>query len=88
MIIILSHGCTDNERYSLIDYIEKHDLQVTVIDKPPSYMLYITGDINNIDHDKLALMPGVEKIVRISEPYSKANRKLHPANSIVKFGNC
>lgn len=43
----------------------------------------MVGDVESVDQDKLRMMNGVEKILRVSEPYKLANRKFHPEDGQV-----
>ena len=45
------------------------------------------GNAAGIDQEKIALLPGVERVMRVTEPYKKANRKYHPDDTIIDLGN-
>lgn len=44
----------------------------------------LIGDTSNIDMGKLELNENVERVMRVSEPYKKANRHFHSENTIVE----
>ena len=43
----------------------------------------VIGDITRIDSDELLAYSYVEKVMNVTEPYKKANRLFHPADTIV-----
>ena len=43
------------------------------------------GDARGIDAQKMAALPGVERVMRVSEPYKKVNRKYHPDDTVVEL---
>ena len=45
------------------------------------------GNAEGIDQEKVALLPGVERVMRVTEPYKKANRKYHPDDTAIDLGN-
>ena len=50
-------------------------------------ILGIVGDTSNVDMKVLEANENVERVMRVSEPYKKANRKFHPDPTIVKVGD-
>ncbi len=44
----------------------------------------LVGDTTRVDMDLIRSMDIVENVKRISEPYKKANRKFHPADTVVR----
>ena len=44
------------------------------------------GDAARIDQELLEQLPGVERVMRVTEPYKKANRKYHPDDTVVPLG--
>ena len=43
----------------------------------------LVGDTTAVDMDKISINPHVERVMRVQEPYKKANRKFHPEDSVV-----
>lgn len=46
----------------------------------------LVGDTSNIEIETLELEEAVEKVMKVQEPYKRANRKFHPENTIIKVG--
>jgi 3-deoxy-7-phosphoheptulonate synthase len=49
-------------------------------------ILGLVGDTTSLDMGKLTLDPNVERVMRVQEPYKKANRKFHPDDTVVDVG--
>ena len=49
-------------------------------------ILGLVGDTISLDIDKISMEPHVERVMRVQEPYKKANRKFHPEDTIVRAG--
>ena len=45
------------------------------------------GNAANVDQERLGLLPGVDRVMRVSEPYKKANRKYHPDDTVISLPN-
>ena len=50
-------------------------------------ILGLVGDTTAVDMDKISINPHVERVMRVQEPYKKANRKFHPEDTVVSVGN-
>ncbi len=49
-------------------------------------ILGLIGDTSALDMGKLSTLPHVERVMRVQEPYKKANRKFHPEDTVVSVG--
>ena len=49
-------------------------------------ILGLVGDTTHLDLHKMEMEPDVERVMRVQEPYKKANRKFHPEDSVVDVG--
>ena len=46
-------------------------------------ILGLVGDTVSLDEDEIMLNEHVERVMRVQEPYKKANRKFHPEDTVV-----
>ena len=67
--------------------MEAGGVQVMVSKGAETTILGAEGNAAGIDQEKIALLPGVERVMRVTEPYKKANRKYHPDDTIIDLGN-
>ena len=58
-------------------------LRVTISHGKQMCVIGVIGDITRIDSDELLAYSYVEKVMNVTEPYKKANRLFHPADTIV-----
>ncbi|MGI6449946.1 MAG: 3-deoxy-7-phosphoheptulonate synthase [Desulfitobacteriia bacterium] len=47
----------------------------------------LVGNTSAVDADRLRALDGVEKVIRVQEPYKIANRLFHPEDTVVKIGD-
>ncbi|HIR90696.1 MAG TPA: 3-deoxy-7-phosphoheptulonate synthase [Candidatus Limicola stercorigallinarum] len=87
MIAILRNTASDQAVNHLISWIEKKGLQTHVSRGENEIVIGLVGDTTKIDPFLLESMDIVERVQRVSEPFKKANRKFHPADSVIDFGN-
>jgi 3-deoxy-7-phosphoheptulonate synthase len=83
MIIVLNDRISDEEVKSLKNYIIKTGARIHESEGAEKKILGIIGDKRDLDQMALEAFPGVEKVIRILEPYKLTSRKFHPLNTIV-----
>ena len=86
MVIVLKNSCTTEQMQEAILAMEKGGVKVMVSKGAETTILGAEGNSANLDEEFLSQLPGVERVMRVSEPYKKANRKYHPDDSIVDIG--
>ncbi len=87
MIVIMKQGARQEDVQSLVGRLENKGMQVQINAGTECTVLGVLGDTASLDSDSLSLSEGVERIMRVSEPYKKSNRKFHPEDTIVNVGN-
>lgn len=87
MIAVLKHGTTQEQREHLLSWLENMGLEVHVSEGKEITILGLVGDTSRVDMDLLSSLDIVESVKRVSEPFKKANRKFHPADSVISIGN-
>ncbi len=88
MIIVMKQGATRQE----IDYVANIITAKGGITVNPMYgsdltILGLIGDTSRLDPAQLESFRCVERIMKVAEPFKKANRMFHPGPSEVKIGN-
>lgn len=87
MIIVLKQGTTQKEIDTLTDAVVAHGVSVSPIVGTEMTILGLTGDTSRIDPNQIESFRCVERIMKVAEPFKKANRMFHPAPSEVKIGD-
>ena len=83
MIIIMKPRTREENITELIDELVKKGMQVQRNNGVDCTVLGVLGDVASLDHEDFLMREGVERVMRVSEPYKKANRKFHPDNSVI-----
>ena len=83
MIAIIKQGVTDKQIENLTSWLEAQNLTVHLSKGEYTTIMGLVGDTSKVDIELLENLEIVEKVKRISEPFKSANRKFHPADTIV-----
>jgi len=86
MIAVLKNTATEQQITNLIAWFQKQGIKVNRSEGDYVTILGLIGDTTRIDIELLKGLDIIENVMRISEPYKKANRKFHPEDSIVEIG--
>ena len=87
MIAILRKNASDEAVSSIVSWIEGKGLTAHVSRGSNETVIGLVGDTTKIDPFLLESMDVVQRVQRVSEPFKKANRKFHPEDTVVEFGN-
>ena len=86
MIIILKNGAEQNKISELKERLLSMGLKLHESTGELTQLIGLVGDTSHIDMDDLAALSIVDAVRRVSEPYKAANRKFHPADTVIKVG--
>jgi 3-deoxy-7-phosphoheptulonate synthase len=86
MVIILKPGASRQEISDLAKSMEDRGITVHYSKGSDLTILGLVGDTSSIDAAGLEANPAVERIVRVMEPYKKANRMFHPDDTLISIG--
>lgn len=87
MIVILKPRAPEAEVEKLLNYIKGEGLSVDVSKGVDHKLLGLVGDTQNMDISKLKSYQIVDEVLRVQEPYKKANRLFHPEDTVIEIGN-
>ncbi|TVP93016.1 3-deoxy-7-phosphoheptulonate synthase [Alkalibacterium sp.] len=87
MIIVLKQGTKAEDIRQLTERLETKGVAVSHFSDARRDFLGLIGDTSTLDEHHIQANKVVEQIVRVEEPYKKANRKFHPENSIIQIGD-
>ena len=83
MIISTKRGTPMAELDKIIHEFEGMGLSVTMIRGTDYNVFGLVGDTTILDEKRIRANPYVENVQRVSEPYKKANRLFHEADTVV-----
>ena len=86
MVVVMKPGFTLGQMETVKRAMEAGGVRVMVSEGTQTTILGAEGDAGGLDQEFLSQLPGVERVMRVSEPYKKANRKYHPDDSVIDMG--
>ena len=86
MIAVLKKTATKDQIESLKGWFENKGLKVNESQGEFCTVLGLIGDTTQVDIEMLMGLDIIETVTRVSEPFKKANRKLHPEDTVVDCG--
>ena len=87
MVVVMKPGTRQQDIDALVSKLKELDLDVGITNGVGCTILGLVGDTTAVDMDKISINPHVERVMRVQEPYKKANRKFHPEDTVVQVGN-
>ena len=78
MVVVMKPGTRQQDIDALVSRLKELDLDVGITNGVGCTILGLVGDTTVVDMDKISINPHVERVMRVQEPYKKANRKFHP----------
>ena len=83
MIVILKQNHDPRQLEELRSWLEEQNISINFSQGRHTSILGLIGDTAVIDSDLIESLDIVESVKRVQEPYKKANRKFHPADTVV-----
>ena len=87
MIIRLHTTATEAQIAELRQLLEATGVTLHPAHGEQQDIIGLIGDTSRVDLRTIESLPYVEKVMRIQEPFKKANRKFHPQDTVVTVGN-
>ena len=85
MIVVMKQQATQAQMDAAIQIMKEGGVKVMVSRGTEATVLGAEGNARNIDQERLSQLPGVERVMRVSEPFKMANRKYHPDDTVVEL---
>ena len=86
MIAVLKSGTTPEQTRHLVDWLKGMELDVHISQGKEVTILGLIGDTSRVDTELLSSLDIVDSVKRVSDPFKQANRKFHPADTVVEAG--
>ncbi|MGM9607123.1 MAG: 3-deoxy-7-phosphoheptulonate synthase [Oscillospiraceae bacterium] len=86
MVVVMKPGTEQREIDKLVAQFQLQGLTVGITHGVGCTILGLVGDTTAVDMDKISINEHVERVMRVQEPYKKANRKFHPEDTVVNVG--
>ncbi|WP_294400885.1 3-deoxy-7-phosphoheptulonate synthase [uncultured Clostridium sp.] len=86
MIIVMKSDAKEELR-KVKDLVESKGLLTNISKGESYYILGVIGDTSMIDSKKIQGLKGVDKVMKVQEPFKKANRLFKPEDTVVSVGS-
>ncbi|PRR83007.1 3-deoxy-7-phosphoheptulonate synthase [Clostridium vincentii] len=83
MIIIMNPKCGDRQIKKVIDLVESKGLLTNLSNGTTNCIIGCIGDTSVLDYNMLLRIDGVDKVLKVQEPFKKANILFKPEPSII-----
>jgi 3-deoxy-7-phosphoheptulonate synthase len=83
MIAVVKPGANEQQIDNLVSWFHSRNLKTNVSKGEFQTIIGLIGDTSQVDIDLLEGLEIVESVKRISEPFKRANRKFHPADTVI-----
>ncbi|MBE6072769.1 MAG: 3-deoxy-7-phosphoheptulonate synthase [Clostridium butyricum] len=83
MIVIMKPKATEDEVRKVKAIVEGKGLETNLSKGDTYFIIGIVGDTSVIDPKKLQVLKGVDRVMKVQEPYKKANRIFKPEDTVV-----
>ncbi|MCL2036910.1 MAG: 3-deoxy-7-phosphoheptulonate synthase [Oscillospiraceae bacterium] len=85
MITVIKPGATQQQIDGLLNWFHARGLKTNVSEGEFQTVIGLIGDVGRVDVDLVKGLEIVDSVKRISDPFKRANRKFHPADTIVEI---
>ncbi len=87
MIAVLKHSAAPQQVAELAQWLEHMGVETHISHGKEVTIIGLIGDTSRVDTELLSSLEIVDSVKRVSEPYKQANRKFHPADTVIRVGN-
>lgn len=87
MIIVLKPKTEDKEIEKIKRRILELGCEIHESKGLNYHILGLIGNTSTVDPGRILALEWVEKVIKVQEPYMKANRLFHPSDSVIKAGD-
>src|SRR5579875_2817262 len=87
MIIVMKEGAHQSQIDEVVHLLETKGLGVHISQGEEKTIVGVIGPKERVRELPVESMPGVEKVVIVSNPFKLASRAFHPQDTLVTVGN-
>lgn len=87
MIVVLKQNASEKQIENLSNWFLAKGVTPDISKGTNTTIMGLVGDVSKIDTELVEALDIVESVKRVSEPFKQANRKFHPADTVVELKN-
>ena len=86
MIIVMPQPVKQQDLERVMKTVKSRGLDTHISEGREATIVGLIGDVRSVDTHALELLPGVERAVRVMQPFKLASRTYSPENSLITIG--
>ena len=86
MIIVMKPNAPIEERNKIIAGLEAKGFKIDLSTGNQAAILGVVGDTSTLNPHDIMVNDWIEKVLRVQEPFKRANRVFHPDDSVIDVG--
>ncbi len=87
MIVVMKPSSSQEDVARVLERVEALGLQAHLSSGESHTIIGLVGETGRISAHTFEVMPGVERVVRVAEPFKLANREFHPQDTLIQVGD-
>ena len=88
MILVLKNGMDRAKVDELCAFLQKaYGVVTNPIIGAETTIIGLVGDTASIEPESVQMIEGVDRVMKVQEPYKRANRKFHPDDTVLEIGD-
>ena len=87
MIVVLKQNASEKQIENLSNWFLAKGVTPDISKGTNTTIMGLVGDVSKIDTELVEALDIVDSVKRVSEPFKQANRKFHPADTVVELKN-
>lgn len=84
MIVILKPEISEKQTQDVINLLNEYNVELNISKGSEVTLIGLVGDTSAVDMDRIQINSAVDKVMKVSEPFKKSNRKFHPDDTVVE----
>ncbi len=85
MVIVMKRNATPEQVDETVQHVEALGFKAHLVTGEERSIIGLIGDDRPLEPERLELLPGVERVLRVLHPFKLASRDAHPEDSIVRL---
>ncbi len=87
MIIVMKQQAEREQIENIMEELTKQGMSIQENRGVECTVLGVIGDTQKLDADAISMKEGVDRVMRVQEPFKKSNRKFHSEDTVVEVGS-
>jgi 3-deoxy-7-phosphoheptulonate synthase len=85
MLIVMRHGCPQEDIDRVVEVIEEMGYQARPMPGRQRTTVGLVGNDGRVDGSRLEALPGVQEIIHVTKPYKQVSREWKPESTVIQL---